>query len=112
MNQNHCKFYSFMRATRGNWRNTLYHMSASNSCPCGKNPPCDGFLMAAAADGSLIVMPVEIVRQFTGESIEPSECRGTLLRKTFEAVFSQYIEWHTLSDSGCPILQLYQDADR
>jgi hypothetical protein len=57
-------------------------------------------------------MPVEIVRQFTGESIEPSECRGTLLRKTFEAVFSQYIEWHTLSDSGCPILQLYQDADR
>ena len=87
MNQNHCKFYSFMRATRGNWRNTLYVMCGSNSCPCGKNPPCDGFLMAAAADGSLIVMPVEIVRQFTGESIEPSECRGTLLRKTFEAVF-------------------------
>ena len=68
MNQNHCKFYSFMRATRGNWRNTLYVMCGSNSCPCGKNPPCDGFLMAAAADGSLIVMPVEIVRQFTGES--------------------------------------------
>lgn len=112
MNQNHCKFYSFMRATRGNWRNTLYVICGCTSCPCGQSPPCEGFLMAADADGSLIVMPVEIVRQFTGESLEPSECRGTLVRKTFEAVFSQYIEWHTLSDSGCPLLKLYQDAGR
>jgi len=112
LNQNHCKFYSFMRATRGNWRNTLYVMCGGSFCPHGKNPPCEGYLMAADADGSLIIMPVEIVRQFTGELIEPSECRGTLVRKTFEAVFSRYIEWHTISDSSCPLLQLYQDADR
>ena len=112
MNQNHCKFYSFMRATRGNWRNTLYVMCGCTPCPYGQDPLCEGFLMAADADGSLIIMPVEIVRQFTGESIEPSECRGTLVRKTFEAVFSRYIEWHTLSDYSCPLLQLYQEAGR
>lgn len=112
MNKDNCKFYSFMRATRGNWRNTLYVKCCCRDCPYGYSGLCEGFLLAADADGSLIITPVEAVRQFTGEAIEPAECRGTLPRKMFEAVFSQYIEWHTTSDTDCSLRQLCQITER
>lgn len=110
MDKNHCEFYLFMRAARGNWRNTLYVSCGCAECPWGHPGSCEGFLLAADADGSLIIISIENVRQFTGETVEPSECRGTLPRKMFEAVFSQYIEWHTTSDSDCSIRQLCQKA--
>lgn len=67
--------------------------------------------MAVDADGSPILMPVNVLRQLFGESIEPEECCAVLWKKTFEAVYGLYIEWHTIS-SGCPLLELCQFSDK
>ncbi len=64
--------------------------------------------MAVDADGSPIFMPVNILRQMSGESIEPEECRAVLGKKTFEVVYGLYIEWHTISSSGCSLQELCQ----
>ena len=102
MNQTNYTLYSFMRAVRGNWHNALFIRCSCHSCP----HTCKGFLMAADADGRPLLIPVETLRRLTGESVEASECRGCLDRQAFEAAFSQYIEWHTVSDEDCPLWQL------
>ncbi len=68
--------------------------------------------MAVDADGSPILMPVNILRQMSGESIEPEECRAVLGKKTFEVVYGLYIEWHTISSSGCSLQELCQISDK
>lgn len=98
--------YSFMRAVRGNWHNALFISCNCQTCPHGEGLRCDGFLMAADADGRPLLMPVETLRRLTGESVEAAECWGSLDRRAFEAAFSQYIEWHTVSDEDCPLMQL------
>lgn len=63
--------------------------------------------MAANADGQPVLMSVKTFRTLTGESVETTECRGSLCKQAFEAAFSQYIEWHTISDEDCSLQQLY-----
>lgn len=106
MNQNCCTFYPFMRAVRGNWRNALFISCGCQTC----RPLCKGFLMAVDADGRPLLMPVETLRQLTGESIDFTDCQGVLEKQAFEAAYSQYIEWHTVSENDCSLLQLYQDG--
>ena len=40
--------------------------------------------MAVDADGSPILMPAKVLKQISGESIEPEECRAVLGKQTFE----------------------------
>lgn len=68
--------------------------------------------MAVDADGSPILMPVNILRQLSGESIEPEGCRAVLGKKSFEAIYGLYIEWHTISSPGCPLLELCHTSDK
>lgn len=109
MNQNHCKFYSFLKAVRGNWHNALFIECRCNSCPHKKTKVCEGYLLTADAGGELLLIPVERLSQLTGESIEPTECRGNLSKQAFESLYSQYIEWHTVTDTDCPLRQLCLD---
>lgn len=67
--------------------------------------------MAVDADGSPILMPVNVLRQLSGESIEPEECRAVLGKQAFESVYGLYIEWHTIF-SECPLLELCQFSDQ
>ena len=112
MNQQHCSIYLFLKAVRGCWHNALFIKCEHDICPHGQSPPCEGFLMAVDADGSPIFMPVNILRQMSGESIEPEECRAVLGKKTFEVVYGLYIEWHTISSSGCSLQELCQISDK
>lgn len=64
--------------------------------------------MVADAEGIPILMPVEHIRQLTGESISRKECRSALETQAFEAAYSLYIEWHTISSRDCPLRQLCQ----
>ena len=59
--------------------------------------------MAVDADGSPILMPAKVLKQISGESIEPEECRAVLGKQTFETVYGLYIEWHTKSSTDCPL---------
>lgn len=109
MNQLYSKLYSFMRAVQGNWHNALFISCNCNYCPHGDVSHCSGFLMSADADGQPLLMPVSTFRQLTGESIEDTSCRGILGKPIFETVYSQYIEWHTVSDQDCPLWVLSQN---
>ena len=108
IHQNQNVFYPFMKAVRGNWHNAMY--LPCRYCTCTQKPHCEGFLMTADADGQLLLAPIEEIRSLTGEDIEPGDCLGVLEKRVFETLYSLYLEWHTLSSSGCPLLQLYQSA--
>ena len=100
MNQQHCNIYPFLKAVRGCWHNALFIKCEHTVCPHGQSPPCGGFLMAVDADGSHVAH----------ESIEPEECRAVLGKQTFETVYGLYIEWHTISSTDCPLLELCQTS--
>lgn len=112
MDQQNCNIYPFLKAVHGCWHNALFIKCEHTTCPHGQSPPCEGFLMAVGADGSPILIPVNILRQLTGESIEPEECRTVLGKKTFEAVYGLYIEWHIIPSTGCSLLELCQISDK
>lgn len=111
MNQKKYKLYSFLKAVRGNWHNALFIRCEYTVCPHGQPSPCEGFLMTVDADGSAILIPAKIMKHLSGESIESGECRTVISKQTFEAVYSLYIEWHTLSSINCPLLELSQISD-
>ena len=46
-----CKFYSFLRAVRGNWRNAIFVSCGCDACMYGREKPCSGFLLAGHASG-------------------------------------------------------------
>ena len=102
--QTNKELYRFMKAVRGNWHNALYLSCTNNACT--QHPNCGGFLMAADADGRLILIPADVMRSLTGEDIEPEECLGIMERRKFEALYSLYVEWHTVSQTDCSLLQL------
>lgn len=106
MNDNLNKMYRFLKATRGNWHNAIYIKCSSLICPHGNPSPCEGFLMAIDADSTPILLPVESLRKLSGESIDPEECRVTLSKHTFEAIYALYVEWHTVSSESCSLMQL------
>ena len=53
-------------------------------------------------------MPVALMRSLSGEDIEPGDCLGTMEKQKFETLYSLYIEWHTVSQTDCPLRQLLE----
>lgn len=103
MRQNGCKWYFFLQAVRGNWRNALF-ISCSD-CPY-RQRSCSGFLLAADADGKPLVMPVDVFRKMSGQQPDKDECCGSISWQTFETAFALYLEWHTATAENCPLWQL------
>lgn len=99
-----CLLYSFLHATHGNWRNALSIWC--RDCPCGRDPRCAGFLLAADAEGRPILTPVELLRQTSGEAIDVDECVAVLDRRDFEMLYGRLIEWTVSSPDICPLLAL------
>ncbi len=107
MCQSKCKWYPFLQAVRGNWRNALF-INCSN-CPY-RQQPCPGFFLAADAEGKPLIVPVGAFQEITGQKIEPEECHGSLSRQVFEDAFSLYLEWYTASTEKCPLWQLCNES--
>lgn len=105
------KMYQFLKAARGNWHNAVYIRCSSLICPHGRPAPCEGFLMAASADGTPVLMPVEAFQRLSGEYIDPEECYITLGKHSFEAIYALYVEWNTSSPAACSLQQLCGTAD-
>ena len=104
MNQNFYNLYAFLKATCGNWRNAVFLQCPS--CPYRQPVSCKGFLMAIQADGNPILVPCDAIRQLSGEDIEPNDCILVLDRQVFEAVYSLYLKWNTVSGVRCSLRQL------
>lgn len=96
--------YSFLHAARGNWRNALY--IGCRDCPYNRDPRCTGFLLAMDTGGRPILIPVELLRQASGETIDIDECLASLDRRGFEALYGRLIEWTVSSPGACPLLEL------
>lgn len=111
MDQKKCNVYPFLKAVRGCWHNALFIKCEHTVCPHSQSPPCDGFLMAVDADGSPILMPAKLLQKLSGESIEPEGCQAVIGKRAFESVYGLYIEWHTVSSTGCPLLELCRASD-
>lgn len=107
MNQHPCSFYPFLRAVQGNWRNALFIQCGCAACPREVSQSCQGYLLAADAEGKPLLASVSEIGRLTGESVEAAECCGVLERQAFEAAYCQYIEWHTESSRECALMQLY-----
>lgn len=110
MNFNLENIYPFLKATRGNWHNTLFIKCGHSRCPYGTPVPCEGFLFVAAADGTPLLVPAAEFETLTGEKISADECRGILFQYAFISAYAAYIEWHTISDTECPIKQLIDET--
>lgn len=96
------KFYVFLKAIQGNWRNAIFIRCQ----PCLQNPMCTGYLMAADADGKPLLFSVDTLHELTGEIADPSECCAVLDRAAFESAYAQFLEWHTTDNMACPFSQL------
>ena len=96
-----CKFYSFLRAVRGNWRNAIFVSCGCDACMYGREKPCSGFLLTVDECGQVMLLPAETVHELTGEEVEPTECSDVLSHK--------YIEWHAPNSSACTLRQLCLD---
>ena len=105
-NQKSNELYLFMKAVRGNWHNALYLSCRQSTCT--QHESCRDFLMAVDAEGHPILMPVDTMRSLSGEDIEPGDCLGTMEKRKFETLYSLYIEWHTVSQTDCPLRQLLE----
>lgn len=96
--------YSFLHAARGNWRNAFY--IRCRECLYGQQPLCPGSLLAMDPEGRPVLMPVDLFRQTSGETIDVDECVATLDRGGFEALYAKLIEWTVSSPRDCPLLEL------
>lgn len=108
MKEKQTELYQFLKAVRGNWHNAIY--ISCKHCPGTKASQCRDFLMSADAEGHPILIPVNVLHLLTGEEITPEDCRGMMEKQVFETLYSLYIEWHTVSQNECPLLQLSQTA--
>lgn len=83
------KFYGFLSACSGNWRNTVFISAKSTS----------GYLLTVNRDGQPLVMAVENFQHLSGEQIDPAECCGQFTEEGFRALYAQYLLWHLPSDN-------------
>ena len=110
MNHTRYKFYLFLKAVQGNWRNALFVECGTEICPYGKNS-CGGYLLTADDNGTLLLIPVRYFQHMTGETIDQNECADILTRYTFEKVYKLYIEWNTISTKDCALKQLCTELE-
>ena len=66
-----CKFYSFLRAVRGNWRNAIFVSCGCDTCVYGREKPCSGFLLTVDECEQVMLLPAETIHELTGEEVEP-----------------------------------------
>lgn len=94
---------TFLKATQGNWRNSIYVSCKCESCPYTNEPGCEGFFLSAASTGSPIILSAEEFRTYSGESIDPAECCVQISRTAFEDIFFLFIKWNMPYVQQCPI---------
>ena len=78
-----CKFYSFLRATGGNWRNAIFISCDCEVCTHEHEKPCSGFLFTVDECGQVMLLSAESVHQLIPPSAALS-CRAVPLNLPFQ----------------------------
>lgn len=99
-----CTVGSFLIATKGNWRNSIY----INCVDCNQLKKCGGgFLMAPDAEGWPILVTVNAIKKITGVGVEKSECIAELYKDEFISLYSSLLDWQTEDPFECSISQMF-----
>lgn len=96
------QLYLFLAACGSNWRNTIFVTSR-------REPSHPGYLLAADHDGSPVIIKAADFHYMTGVWIDPAECCGQISEASFEAMYAQYLLWHTPFAEGNPLQTLSQE---
>jgi len=99
-----CTLYSFLSASKGNWRNCIF--IECGECPYGKQKLCSGFLLAPDYDGRPVLIPADAIRRLTGLDADKSECLAVLSRQRFEALYAMWLEWQVSSPGECALCRV------
>ncbi len=95
--------YSFLKATQGNWRNSVFVSCGCKTCPYTQEAGCEGYLLSAGSSGAPIILSAEEFQRYSGESVEPEECAAKMSRTAFEDVFYLFIKWNSPYIQQCPL---------
>lgn len=94
------KFYCFLSACSGSWRNAVF-IAAPNT---------PGYLLTVDRDGRPLVMAAESFQQLSGEQIDPTECCGQLAKEGFASLYAQYLLWRVPSAEQDPLQYLSESV--
>jgi len=106
MSNTSCNICDFLIATKGNWRNSIY-INCGNNCKHTQEVQCGGFLLAINAEGSPILVSASDLSEIIGMTVDKAECTVTIDRKSFESVFSSWIDWQADSTNDCTVIQAF-----
>lgn len=95
--------YSFLHATKGNWRNAIF--IECGTCPYGHSL-CGGYLLAMDSEGRPLLISADEFRKLTNEEIQKEECWSKWKSTDFETLYSLWITWKTDSTKECAMLKL------
>jgi hypothetical protein len=95
--------YSFLHATKGDWRNAIF--VGCGSCPY-RHSLCNGYLLAMDSEGRPLLISADEFRKLTNEDIQKEECRSIWKGSDFETLYSLWLIWQTDSAGECAVLQL------
>lgn len=105
MSNSTCSLFSFLKAARGNWRNSIFIKCSF----CSYNIElCSGFLYVPDADANPILLKAELINVITGSPVDETECQMILSRQRFETLFSLWLDWNTSSSEQCALLQIVE----
>lgn len=103
-------FYSFLRLTRGSWRNAFY--IECDTCPYSNEKfNCNGYLLTTETDCTPLLLPVSYFEKATGEKVDKDECTAVISKEAFENLFNRWLVWNINNPKSCSILQLIPKTD-
>lgn len=94
--------YFFGKATRGNWRNSLYVDGSCETC-VKRRSECGDFLFTLSSDGAPIILPAKTIAELSWESIDKTECVGAMTLKTLMTLINHWIILNIDSADTCPL---------
>lgn len=105
MSKQVCALYSFLHATKGNWRNSIF--IECGTCPYGHSL-CGGYLLAMDAEARPLLISADEIGKLTNEDIQKEECLSIWKIFDFETLYYLWITWQTDSARECAVFQLAQ----
>jgi len=99
-----CPIAAFLKATHGNWRNSIY--IECGGCQYGRQELCAGFLLAFDAEAKPIIIRAEQAFNTLGEMPQIDECAALLSRIGFEHLFVSWLVWIESSPHECVLCKL------
>ena len=104
MQKNECPICCFLKASKGNWRNSIF--IECSKCKLDAPRQCGGFLLVSDEDGKPIILPEGSLCRILRTDIDKAECVALISRAQFEVLYSLWIDWNIDSPKDCALMHL------